>query len=97
LTPEPAQAVRPAAEPVIAASATGGPWKVQLGAFGVQGNADRLWARLSKRAELAGAQKLTVPTGRLTKLLAGGFDSRDAAEQACNALKRGGQDCLVTR
>ena len=74
-----------------------GPWKVQLGAFGVAGNADKLWSRLSGRAELAGAQKVTIPSGRLTRLLAGGFASRGDAQQACNALKRGGQDCLVTK
>lgn len=74
-----------------------GPWKVQLGAFAVDGNAERLWARLSGRSELAGATRLLEPSGRVTKLLAGGFASRADAQNACNALKRGGQDCLVTR
>ena len=77
--------------------ATGGPWKVQLGAFAVDGNAERLWARLSDRSELAGATRVLEPVGRVTKLLAGGYASRTDAQNACNALKRSGQECLVTR
>jgi cell division septation protein DedD len=80
-----------------AGAATGGPWKVQLGAFSVKANADKLWTQLAKRAELAGATKLLVPAGGLTKLLAGGFDSQSSAQAACNALKRSGQACLVTK
>lgn len=75
----------------------GGEWRVQLGAFGVASNADRLWTRLSSRPELAGSTKLLVPAGRVTKLLAGGYTTRAAAQDACNALKSTGQDCLVTR
>jgi cell division septation protein DedD len=74
-----------------------GPWRVQLGAFAVRGNADRLWTRLSGRGELAGKAKVTVPAGAITKLQAGGYASRDSAEQACRSLKRSGQDCLVTQ
>ncbi len=74
-----------------------GPWKVQLGAFGVAGNADRLWSRLASHSALAGAAKVKTPAGRLTRLLAGGFPSRSAANKACAQLKRSGQDCLVTR
>ncbi|ABC62304.1 SPOR domain-containing protein [Erythrobacter litoralis] len=110
-TPRPAvdQPVRVAAAPTartapppapVAAPQTraaDGPWKVQLGAFSVRSNADNLWARLSGRNELDGTAKLLVPAGRLTKLQAGGFASRSAAQDACNALKRSGQSCLVTR
>lgn len=79
-------------------SATGtGPWKVQLGAFGVDGNADRLWSRLSTRRELAGSTKMTEPAGRLTVLFAGGFATRAEARAACTALKASGNECLVTR
>ena len=97
----PAVAVpEPVAASVVAraSAATGnGPWAVQLGAFGVAGNADKLWTKLSARSELAGAKKLKVPAGRVTKLLAGGFDTESAAQDACRALKASGQDCLVTR
>jgi TPR repeat protein len=86
----------PAAAAPTAVSANG-PWRVQLGAFSVRGNADKLWARLSGRSELAGHSRLSVAAGGVTKLQAGGFVSRDAAESACRSLKRSGQECLVTR
>ena len=102
-TPSPAPtqlaAARPAepARPAPAAARPSGPWRVQLGAFGVPGNAERLWARLSARSEIAGRQRLLVPAGRVTKLQAGGYASQAEAQAACNSLKRSGQDCLVTR
>ena len=96
--PEPRVSSRPEPQPApVRAGAGSGPWKIQLGAFAVNGNAERLWARLSGRSELAGATRVLEPAGRVTKLLAGGYASRDAAQSACNALKRSGQDCLVTR
>lgn len=102
--PFPSPAVtRPTTNPVTrpapsapALAATGGSWKVQLGAFGVRSNADQLWSKLSKKSALSGAKKLTIPSGRVTRLLAGGFASRAEANRACSRLKAGGQDCLVT-
>lgn len=100
--PTPRPAPRPVASPAPtpsqpAAARTGGPWKVQLGAFGVTGNAERLWSRLSSRPELAGRERLLLPSGRVTRLLAGGYASRDEAQAACASLQRAGQECLVTR
>ena len=92
--PQPKPAPPSTAQPP---AATTGPWKVQLGAFSVDGNAEKLWGQLSSRGELAGKVRLLVPTGRLTRLLAGGYPTRAAAEQACASLKRAGQECLVTR
>lgn len=83
----------PAPAPIRTSS---GPWRVQLGAFSVAGNADKLWTQLSRRTELAGKTKLTIPAGRVTKLQAGGFATQAQAESACRALKSAGQDCLVT-
>ena len=91
--PEPERAPEPSVAPAPAAS---GPWRVQLGAFSVSGNAEQLWTRLSGRAELAGRERLMIPAGRVTKLQAGGFASRSAADAACRSLKQSGQDCLVT-
>lgn len=98
---------RPIAAPTVAAprpaptrtaaATTNGPWRVQLGAFGVQSNANKLWNKLSSRGVLAGKQKLLIPAGRVTKLQAGGFSTRASADQACRSLKSSGQDCLVTR
>ncbi|WFL79008.1 SPOR domain-containing protein [Altererythrobacter arenosus] len=88
----------PAPVPAVRQAAAGtGPWAIQLGAFGVPGNAEKLWSKLSGRPELAGAKKIFKPSGKVTVVLAGGFDSRDAAGTACQKLKASGQDCLVTR
>ncbi|MBO9601757.1 MAG: SPOR domain-containing protein [Novosphingobium sp.] len=84
---------KPAPAPVAAA----GPWKLQLGAFGVAGNAEKLWAKLSSRAELGGKTRLLEPAGKLTKLLAGGFATKAEADAACAGLKASGQVCVVTR
>jgi cell division protein FtsN len=91
----PAPKPRPAAPTQVATAS--GPWRVQLGAFSVRGNADRLWSQLSGRSELSGKAKVTVPAGAVTKLQAGGFASRDAAEDACRSLQHSGHECLVTR
>jgi hypothetical protein len=86
----------PAPRPSAAAPAASGPWRIQLGAFSVASNADRLWSQLSGRAELSGTERLLVPAGRVMKLQAAGFASRSAADTACRSLRQAGQDCLVT-
>jgi cell division septation protein DedD len=105
-TPKPAAPAAPSPKPIAATSkpaapastaSADGPWRVQLGAFAVHGNADKLWAALSGRTELAGKAKLKVPAGAVTKLQAGGYADREAAEDACRSLKRAGHDCLVTQ
>lgn len=93
-TPTPTTTTRPTRTP--AAPSTTGPWRVQLGAFSVASNAERLWSRLRGRSELSGRQRLMVPAGRVTKLQAAGYASRSAADAACRSLKNSGQDCLVT-
>ncbi|MCL9998132.1 MAG: SPOR domain-containing protein [Erythrobacter sp.] len=72
-----------------------GSWRVQLGAFGVAGNADKLWSQLGGHAALAGTRKTLVPSGNLTRLLATGFASEAEAGRACAALKREGKACVV--
>ncbi|MBU2342524.1 MAG: SPOR domain-containing protein [Alphaproteobacteria bacterium] len=99
-SPTPAPAPAPVAAAPVAVSASAamtGPWKLQLGAFGQPGNADRLIERLSGRPALGGARLVKEAAGRLTKVMAAGYASRAAAQQACTALKSGGQDCLVTQ
>lgn len=100
---QPAAPAKPAATPPATrrAAATpprpaSGPWRVQLGAFGVPGNADALWTRVKSRPELAGHGKLLVPAGKLTKLQAGGFASQADANAACARLKSGGFACVPT-
>lgn len=74
-----------------------GVWRVQLGAFGVAGNADRLWAKLSGNPALAGTSKLIVPGGKVTRLHAAGFASQGEAQSACARLKSEGHGCYVTK
>ena len=85
------------ASPPPQPSTTTGPWKVQLGAFSVAGNAERLWNALSNRSELAGRKRLLVVVGGLTRLQAGGYATRAEAVAACGRLKQAGHDCLVIR
>ena len=103
VTPLPAPASRPVAPkpatPALAAApstrpAASGPWRVQLGAFGVAANADALWAKAAGRPELASHPRINVRAGKVSKLQAGGFATRDAAGAACATLGRAGYTCL---
>ena len=75
-----------------AMAATSGAWRIQLGAFGVAGNAQALWAKLKDNAALGGRQAFYVPAGKLTKLQAGPFASRPEAQAAC--AKVGAAGCI---
>lgn len=101
ITPLPAAKADPAPAPppklASAGSAASGPWRVQLGAFGVAGNADTLWARLKTRPELAGRPRQNVKTGAVIKLQASGFPSEAAARAACGKLTAGGFTCIPVR
>ena len=70
---------------------------MQLGAFSVPANADRLWVSVAGLPALAGHPRRNVPTGRVSRLLADGFASQADAQAACSAVQRAGHDCLVTR
>lgn len=85
----------PAAVSAPAPAPKSGPWRVQLGAFGVAANADKLWGQLAGNPALAGTRKSLVPSGNITRLHAVGFASKAAAQQACTALQRQGQGCMV--
>ena len=89
-SPVPALAAHPAAL-VVPAPASGG-WRIQLGAFGVSGNAQALWAKLKGNPALGGRQAFYVPAGKLTKLQTGPFASRADALAAC--AKVGVAGCL---
>jgi cell division septation protein DedD len=81
--------------PKPAAASQRGKWRVQLGAFGVAGNADRLWSQLAGNPALAGTSKTLLPSGKVTRLLATGFANEAEASRACATLKRQGQACMV--
>ena len=77
---------------------TGGnsPWRAQLGAFGVEGNARNLWASLGKKhPAVAARQPIYLKTGKVTRLQTGGFANKGEANNFCAALAKSGQACLV--
>jgi cell division septation protein DedD len=90
--------VKPAAPitaPVKVATAVGA-WRIQLGAFGEEANAKKLWTSLEGRvSELASLQPYLKATGNVTRLQAGPFSNRAAAEAVCNKVKALGQACLT--
>ena len=77
---------------------TGGnsPWRAQLGAFGVEGNARNLWTSLGKKhPAVAARQPIYLKTGKVTRLQTGGFANKGEANNFCAALSKSGQACLV--
>ncbi|HEX8125807.1 MAG TPA: SPOR domain-containing protein [Allosphingosinicella sp.] len=84
---------RPAAAPAPAPAAAGGRWRVQLGAFGSAGGAQRAWAGLKGRLG-AGLQPNYVAAGAVTRLQAGPLPSRAAADRVCAAAKAAGSACF---
>lgn len=84
--PTPAKAVaaaKPAPKPAPV-KATGN-WRVQLGAFRDQNNAETLWNTV--RGKLRGAQPFYPKAGGVTRLQAGGFASKADATRACSAAR----------
>jgi len=94
--PKPVAAPKPLAPPAPKVASVGGPYKLQLGAFGVAGNADALWGKVKSMPEIAGHPRANVPTGKVTRLLATGY-SEDGAQGACRKLSGAGVSCLVVR
>jgi uncharacterized protein len=95
--PAPATRVEPAPAPAASAPARQGEWRVQLGAFSVPGNAEALWNKVRGHPELSGHPRISIRAGAVTRLQAGGFASREAANSACSRLSAAGYACLVTR
>lgn len=88
--PKPKSATPAAAPPVKA----GGKWSVQLGAFGSRGNAETLWAKLSKSGAVTGLAPDYQSAGKLTRVRTGSYATRGEAEAACKAFKARGQSCF---
>ncbi len=90
--------VRPIQQPVRTASAStkDSNWRIQLGAFSNEANARKLWTSLESRVDaLATLQPYLKATGKLTRLQAGPFASRTAAEAACGKVRAAGQTCIT--
>jgi cell division septation protein DedD len=83
----------PPAQTHAPAGASGGIWRVQLGAFGQKEHADALWAKVRGRPEIAGHPRIDAGTG-VARLMAGGYSEAEA-QHACGALKAAGLTCLV--
>lgn len=79
---------RPA--PARPAATSTGNWKIQLGAFSTQANAQTQWSRV--RGKLGGAQPVYARAGTVIRLQASGFASKAAAQKACAAS---GVACVV--
>ena len=75
--------------------ATGGAWRVQLGAFSEDGRARALWSSLSGRVSgLSAYQPFLVKGGNVTRLQAGPIASEAEAAKLCRAIKAAGADCM---
>lgn len=99
--PEKAKAEsKPKAEKVAMKASAGGAYKLQLGAFKSEGEAQAAWKKISGKhsAVLSGAPtivKAEVNGGTFYRLRAGSFASADEAKAAC--AKLGGQACFPTK
>jgi cell division septation protein DedD len=94
--PAPARQVvaQPARQEPVQASA-GGRWRVQLGAYGDAGNAQRGWAAIrAKVGALSALQPALIRAGAVTRLQAGPLASRAAADRVCAAAKAAGAACF---
>lgn len=79
----------------VKVAATGGAWRIQLGAFGNEANAQKLWTSLeSKVSDLAALQPYLKAAGNVTRLQAGPFATRGAADAMCSKVKATGQACI---
>jgi len=73
----------PAAPEPAPAAATGGRWRIQLGASSSAAGAHRAWDNV--RGRLGGLQPIYGAAGAMTRLQAGPLPNRAAAERACAA------------
>ncbi|SFR81684.1 SPOR domain-containing protein [Sphingomonas jatrophae] len=81
-------ASRPAAvqqTKAIGTPASGGKWRIQLGAFSDAAAARGAWSTVSGKAGLSRLSPSYVKAGAVTRLQAGPFSTRAAATQACKA------------
>ena len=86
----------PTKPPPVKVASTDGPWRIQLGAFGDEANAKKLWTSLEgKMTGFASLQPYLKASGKVTRLQAGPFGSKAAAEVMCGKVKARGQPCFV--
>lgn len=96
IKPKPIVKATPKPTPSAPTTISGPAWRVQLGAFGDQGNARALWGKLQGRvAALGGLQPYYVKAGSIMRLQAGPIAGKSAAERVCASVKASGQGCLA--
>jgi cell division septation protein DedD len=83
----------------IAPAASGGAYKVQLGAFKSEEEAQAQWKKITAKfsGTIGGAPiivKADLPNGTFYRLRASGFASEDAAKAACASLSAKSQPCF---
>jgi cell division septation protein DedD len=96
----PPAAIQPRPQPTapLTTQARSEPWRIQLGSFRERARAEILWRSLNGRvSEISGLQPFLVRAGPYTRLQAGPFATRAAAQRACAAAVRAGSDCITVR
>jgi D-alanyl-D-alanine carboxypeptidase len=97
---EPAPAPVPAPRQVAARSAPGGPFEIQIGAYGDSAEAERRMTAARERAggllDAYSGVAIPVQNGKLYRARFRGFDAT-AANTACSRLKSMQIDCFVTK
>lgn len=88
------KAAKPTASTPAGASASGGGWRIQLGAFSQKASAEALFRKLSGSSPVAGRQSYLVAAGNVTRLQVGPYASKSAATAACGTLSARGQACF---
>jgi hypothetical protein len=73
-------------------------WRVQLGAFGKQAQAETAWAEIKtkQKAAVGTAKPIYEPGTSIIKLQMGPYKTRDDAKDACAKLAFSGRACFVT-
>jgi cell division septation protein DedD len=73
-------------------------WRVQLGAFGKQAQAEAAWTdiKTKQKAAVGTAKPIYEPGTSIIKLQMGPYKTRDAAKDACAKLAFAGRACFVT-
>ena len=96
VTPAATPIRRVPAAPASSAATASGNWRIQLGAFSKESSATSLWSNLEGRvSELQSVQPYLKAVGSVTRLQAGPFATRSAAEDMCRKVKAAGQDCIA--
>lgn len=83
------------AETVPAQKATGGEYVILIGAFSNPANVKQLQTKLSELGLKVYTETLDSPQGKKTRVRAGPFPSRDAADKALEKMKRIGVNGVV--